>query len=264
MRKYLSCLLLSITLLVLSQAVFSQTNIPQKFKVISLPQSSGYNKGTLNNELSIAKTKTDVVKIIKSHKQLLFIPIVIKVKAEDGHLFWWRINAAKEEKETDFVILQSKANDASNFYSKNELRKFFKDTIVCFDTLKIGAYLQKEDYSIDDYFATIDSNGTKVKIALPHNVNNNLLFTQKIFNRTGVIHLTLYNAADTIEAITSCFINMLDEQAKTSLLDVANAIKEETPDADLKTIAAYLNNYIRNNYGKASYNDIIHFLSSNQ
>lgn len=256
-------ILLLLLLLITSLQSYTQKVGFQPYKVVSLPQNAGYDVISLNKEMRGALSKNDVIRIIKSHKQLLTVPIVIRIIKSTDEIYWWRLNPGQVEKEGDFTILQSKANEVGRFYKTSELRKYFRDTIVCFDTLKIGMYLQDQDFRIEDYFVKIISAGISKEISLPFDSQNNLLITKSLFGPQLLMNATLYNSQDSNDSIAHLIILFLTETERTSLIDIAKSLREEIPNIDLKELANYLSSYIKSNYGSAAYKDIVHFLTLN-
>ena len=254
---------LSLLLLAFSIPANSQDIVPQKFKVIGLPQNAGYDINVLNKELKNVTVKPEVIKILKSHSQLFSVPIVIRIVKSNTEMSWWRINPGTPEKEGDFAILQSKANESNKFYSTNEVKKYFHDTIACFDTLRLGMYIQNENFRIENYFVKIISNDLSENISIPFDKNNNLLITSSIFHGSTSTSGMLYNKDNEQEPITHCNFLFLDNNTKICLINIAKDLQSEIPGTSAKDLANYLSTYIQANYGKASFSDITRFLTNN-
>jgi hypothetical protein len=67
----------------------------QKFYVLSLPASTGYNKAQLNREIAVEKDKAGVIRLLRS-KNFPPATIVMRISTDTLHYRWWTINTAHD------------------------------------------------------------------------------------------------------------------------------------------------------------------------
>jgi hypothetical protein len=241
----------------------------QMYKVVSLPRKTGYTKETLNSAIASLKGKNEVLKVIRTRIQTpQNVTVVIRVKKvtnNDTTYAWWTLNLNNNrEREGDWVVLQSRSNETTRIYSLDDLADSFSDTLLVIDTLRFESYVQDAAFNPDRYYVLYSCDAVKAvqKVAVP-STNHTVYFTKNLIKGcSNVADIKLYNEAEPDKALASSCLVFADDDIKSTLLQVAQSLREEHPRFDTHNIARYLAGFVKSNYGEVSYQRLENWLQN--
>lgn len=257
---------------------FSQKPEPA-FQVVHLPRKTEYSKDKLNEEVTKAKDKEAVRRIIRL-KNFPSAQIIIQIKNKDNQYSWWTLNTTTGyEKEDNDIILQSKTGHIvkSDSAAKHkaaripvvqhpgDFNKIFKDTLLLADTLFVSLELNDNDHPYDGYqFTFACSNGKIGSEKIPAK-NKKLVLAGSLFQscNENFQAFSLYNKKNPSERLAYCIIRFLTAEEKEAILSMASYYRKTNPGATIDKITGYASAYIATQSASPLYPQLLHWLETN-
>lgn len=249
------------------------------FQVVHLPRKTEYSKEKLNEEISKAKDKEAVRRILRL-KNFPSAQIILQVTNKDNKLSWWTINTTTSyEREDQDVILQSKTAhivlaggtvaDSTVVIPKvqypGDFNTIFKDTLLLVDTLLINLQLQNDDYPRDGYqFNYACSNGKIGREKIPVN-DRKMMIAPGLFEscKENYQAFSLYNKKHPSERLAYCITRFLTSEEKETILSMVACYQKINPAADMKKTAAFASAYMATQSASPFYPQLLQWLKKN-
>lgn len=165
--------------------------------VIYIPMSSGVNPDSLEKAIAGVRTAAAIKKKIFSYPGLINARVILGIQR--GHtLRYWHLGNVTDEKESDFILLQSKGIEPSVFHTLKDLRKYFADTIVVNDKMFLKLELQDKNFPTNSFKLRVTKYyGNDTIINVPYSAGNYLILEHTLLGEGKVKYLCLFNQADT-------------------------------------------------------------------
>jgi hypothetical protein len=235
------------------------------YTVVTLPKKANCSKQQLNTEVSHAKSRDEVRRIIRS-KNFPPLTLVIRILNPNTSFSWWTIDTGTNEEKIDnaHIDLQSMTINFSKPYHVEDLNKFSADTLALIDNLRFAISAKAAAYSSKPYYAILNCGNENKKIQLSL-TNNELIIPYTLFAECTdtATKLSLYNEADITRALGSTYFVLLNSDRKETLLQMAEFIKKTDKNKSYLEIAAEINGYAREQFGVVPAHQLTDWLKEN-
>jgi hypothetical protein len=221
------------------------------FIVASLPGKLKYSKKLLNKEIAKATSSNQVRKIILSKHFTAARIVVIVLRSGKSTALWTLQTQSPKEITVSYMDYISRGNALTKFNNLGDFKRFFTDTLVLLDTLRIDLNIPDPGYTPGQYQLSIHCGGREFTRPFPNKENQLYLNEQLIaVCEPRYASLMIFHASNPDHILANCRVRFLNLEAKTELEAVARGIKAAYPAMETKHINLMLESFIFKNYGR--------------
>jgi hypothetical protein len=235
-------------------SALGQVNKQPTFKVIELPNKLNYDPAQLDRDIGSFTTKEQVKQFLRlknfGDAEILFL--IHQPPNADIH---WRINIGTNLDKEIIIVLQSKNLELEQINTESDFRRFFKDTLILLDPLKMDLYLNDTTFPVNQYFISYSSSqGKKTIKPIPFH-NNQLIFTADLLKESnnGNGNVVIFNKKAPEKALSTTYLRFATPKEEETLNKIAQHYRQQNKNITEKEIADILSKYAEAAFGRVYY-----------